>query len=62
MTIKTTNELILRIDEINNLITGKLALKYGGREIDAIRAIASASQKRSLADFQKVDYFTHFNP
>lgn len=45
--------MINQIDEINNLITGKLALKYGGREIDAIRAIASASQKRSLADFQK---------
>lgn len=46
--------LLVRIDEINNLITSKLALKYGGREIDSIRAIATASQKRSLAEFQKV--------
>jgi 26S proteasome regulatory subunit N6 len=41
-------------DDINGLITGKLALKYGGREIESMKAIATASQNRSLAEFQKV--------
>lgn len=40
-------------DDINGLITGKLALKYAGREIESMKAIATASKKRSLADFQK---------
>ena len=32
---------------------GKLALKYVGKDIDALKAIAKASHKRSLADFQE---------
>ena len=36
------------------MITGKLALKYAGRNIESMKAIAAASQKRSLAEFQKV--------
>ena len=40
-------------EDINSLITGKLALKYGGRDIESMKAIANASQKRSLAEFQK---------
>jgi 26S proteasome regulatory subunit N6 len=40
-------------DEINGLITGKLALKYAGRDIEAMKAIAGSSKKRSLSDFQK---------
>lgn len=40
-------------EDINSLITGKLALKYGGKEIESMKAIANASQKRSLAEFQK---------
>ena len=32
----------------------KLALKYSGRDVSAIKAIAQASKKRSLADFQQV--------
>ena len=45
-----------RADDVNNLITGKLALKYAGKEIDSMKAIATASQNRSLAEFQKVSY------
>jgi len=45
--------MINAADDINNLITGKLALKYDGRDIDSMKAIANASQKRSLAEFQK---------
>jgi len=40
-------------DDVNNLISGKLALKYAGREIESMKAIAASSQKRSLAEFQK---------
>ena len=32
---------------------GKLALKYAGKDIEALKAIAKSSHKRSLADFQE---------
>ncbi|VDO31288.1 hypothetical protein V3C99_000604 [Haemonchus contortus] len=38
-------------DDVNTLLTGKLALKYSGTDLDAMRAIAAAAKKRSLADF-----------
>lgn len=44
---------ISRSDDVNNLISGKLALKYGGKDIESMKAIAVSSQKRSLAEFQK---------
>ncbi len=37
-----------------SLVSGKLALKYSGTQIDAMKAISQAAKKRSLADFQKV--------
>ena len=42
-----------RPDDVNNLIQGKLALKYAGKDVESVKAIASASQKRSLFDFEK---------
>ena len=50
-----------RTDDINALISGKLALKYTGPQIESIRAIATASQKRSLAEFQLVGVFITFS-
>lgn len=43
-----------RPDEVHSIIMGRLVLKYAGPEIDAMKAIAQASHKRSMADFQAV--------
>lgn len=40
-------------DDVNSLISGKLALKYAGKDVESMKAIAAASQKRSLSDFEK---------
>ena len=41
-------------DEVQTIVSGKLALKYSGANVDAMKSIAQASHNRSLADFQKV--------
>ena len=53
----------LRPDDVNALMSVKLALKYSGRDVEALKAIAQASKNRSLADFQKVSFvlFDEFN-
>ena len=45
-----------RPDDVNSLMSVKLALKYSGRDVDAMKAVAQASKKRSLADFQQVPF------
>ncbi|XP_052801773.1 26S proteasome non-ATPase regulatory subunit 11-like [Mya arenaria] len=40
-------------DEVQAIVSGKLSLKYQGPAIEAMKSIATASHKRSLADFQK---------
>lgn len=45
--------MINAADDVNNLLAGKLALKYSGREVESMKAIAGACEKRSLAEFQK---------
>lgn len=44
-------------DEINTILTHKTAMKYSGSDLDAMRAIAAAAKKRSLADFNRVSIF-----
>jgi hypothetical protein len=51
-----------RSEDVSSLITGKLALKYAGRGVESMKAIANAAQKRSLADFQKVICVFLYNP
>ncbi|MGH0118209.1 UNVERIFIED_CONTAM: hypothetical protein FKN15_050804 [Acipenser sinensis] len=40
-------------EEVQALISGKLALRYAGRQTDALKCVAQASKNRSLADFEK---------
>ncbi|KAK3529647.1 hypothetical protein QTP70_033720 [Hemibagrus guttatus] len=40
-------------EEVQTLISGKLALRYAGRQTDALKCVAQASKNRSLADFEK---------
>lgn len=40
-------------DDVQNILSGKLALRYAGREAEALKAIAQSSIKRSLAQFQQ---------
>uniref|UniRef100_A0AAQ4RED0 PCI domain-containing protein n=1 Tax=Gasterosteus aculeatus aculeatus TaxID=481459 RepID=A0AAQ4RED0_GASAC len=39
--------------DVQSLISGKLALRYAGRQTDSLKCVAQASKNRSLADFEK---------
>uniref|UniRef100_A0A8P4KTY9 PCI domain-containing protein n=2 Tax=Dicentrarchus labrax TaxID=13489 RepID=A0A8P4KTY9_DICLA len=39
--------------DVQALISGKLALRYAGRQTDSLKCVAQASKNRSLADFEK---------
>jgi len=54
------SKIMLRTpEEVQNIVSGKLALKYSGSDIEAMKLVAQASKNRSLADFQiTVDKYT----
>jgi len=39
-------------DDVQSIISGKLALRYAGEHIEAMKCIATASHNRSLSEFQ----------
>ncbi|ORX96015.1 PCI-domain-containing protein [Basidiobolus meristosporus CBS 931.73] len=39
-------------DDVHNIVSGKLALRYAGREVDAMKAVATAHKNRSLQEFE----------
>jgi len=45
-------------EEVTSILSSKLAVKYTGSDLDAMKAIAEASKKRSLADFNQA--FGHY--
>lgn len=44
--------MLNQAEEVATVCSSKTALKYAGKELEAMRAVATASHKRSLADFQ----------
>eukprot|EP00128_Syssomonas_multiformis_P004817 Colp12_sorted_trinity150504_noHs@26283 len=40
-------------DDVQSVLSGKLALRYQGKELDAMKAVAQAHHNRSLAQFEK---------
>ena len=41
-------------DDVQSIVSGKLALRYAGPNVDAMKSIAKASKNRSLSEFQQV--------
>jgi len=39
-------------DEVATLVSGKLALRYTGKDLEAMKAVAASAKARSLSDFQ----------
>ncbi len=40
-------------DDVQSIVSGKLALRYAGPDVEALKCIASASKNRSLSEFQQ---------
>ncbi len=44
---------LLRPGDVPTIMGGKLAIKYAGKAFEAMNAVATASKRRSLADFEQ---------
>lgn len=40
-------------EEVQSLVVGKLALRHAGPQLEAMKSVARASHRRSLADFEQ---------
>ena len=49
---------LYRPEDVQSIITGKLALKYAGAQVEAMQCIAKASQDRSVAEFKQVHLYS----
>jgi 26S proteasome regulatory subunit N6 len=45
--------LTLQPEDVDGILSGKLALNYIGRDIDAMKQVANAHKNRSLLDFEQ---------
>lgn len=43
--------------EVCSLLSSKLAAKYSGRDLDAMKSIAAAFENRSLQNYYKVNFY-----
>ncbi|KAH8040696.1 hypothetical protein HPB51_012011 [Rhipicephalus microplus] len=41
-------------EDVQSIVMGKLALRYAGPQVEAMKSVAKASHRRSLAEFQEV--------
>ncbi|KAK7532981.1 PCI domain-containing protein [Phyllosticta citribraziliensis] len=45
--------MLNQVDDVNNIMTSKQALKYAGKNLDAMKAVARAHANRSLEEYEK---------